>query len=756
LRNAATPREWQKVQGDLPVPGDLIWIRRRQWRVSNTHVGDGLARVDVDGWLPPESRSFLLPSDHWTRDVPRRVRRASARRALAWLAACTARAHPAAVPASIVSSSAGLLAYQLEPALAMLAGRRRILIADDVGLGKTIQAALIIAEALQRQADARVLVLAPASLLAQWRDELEQRFGVSAQTADAGAFMRLRAERSFLANPWEGPGVWIASPDYLKQAHVMEAMPPVPFDLLVIDEAHGMAGNSNRHSAADDLARRARQVVLLTATPHDGSDVRFRRLVALGATGSDADALTVFRRVREMPARNVRRLDVSPGEGLARILAAIESFTRAGRSGASADGLLLLSGVFRKRALSSLAALVVSLTRRLEFLSNAMTTEPDEAWTQPGLAFTDAEGSGDDDVLTADEQFALRGSTGLSAARERAWLQRLIGIATSTSMRQVCDPKIARLVPLLARTSEPVVIFTEYRDSLTAIAMQVDGVRRVAVLHGGLSGAEQRGALASFLHGRSDALLATDVASQGLNLQHRSRWVVHFDLPWTPMRLEQRVGRVDRIGQTRRVHVTFIGLRHPAERALRRRLVVRRSAVEAAPLPSCTRWTRAGDGLAHWFARQRALASHWRGPDPSAVLRARVRAGVLRQFGLDDRLAWTLVELPLIANTGDVIERRLAWLVGYGGDVDTGVEIPTSLIRRARALTARARRRCAALQAAQANDFPVKPHQPGLFAPRGLPGDRFGSGIEPVRSSTAQDITIHVGRPQPLLVLERR
>ncbi|HUR20613.1 MAG TPA: SNF2-related protein, partial [Vicinamibacterales bacterium] len=235
--------------------------------MRSAHTGTGLIRVIVDGWSPAESRSFLLPCDRWSHDAPQRSRTVSTNRALAWLAACTARAAPAFTPGSIVRSKTSLLAYQLEPALAMLAGKRRILIADDVGLGKTIQAALIVAETLCRRPDARILVVAPASLLSQWAGELHERFDISAQTADADSFTRLRYDRRYLSNPWQSPGVWLASPDYLKQPHVIEGMPRLPFDLVVIDEAHTMAGNSQRHSAIDALAGAARHVVMLTATP---------------------------------------------------------------------------------------------------------------------------------------------------------------------------------------------------------------------------------------------------------------------------------------------------------------------------------------------------------------------------------------------------------------------------------------------------------------------------------------------------------
>jgi hypothetical protein len=530
LCNVATPREWQKVRDDrpdVPAPGDLIWIRRRQWRVRSAHTGTGLTRVVVDGRItgrvdgritgrvdgritgrvgarsPAESRSFLLPCERWSRHNSHRTRAVSKSRALAWLGASTARIAPAFTPCSIVPSNTSLLAYQLEPALAILAGKRRVLIADDVGLGKTIQAALIITETLRRSADARVLVVAPASLLTQWSSELKERFQITACIADADRFIRLRSDHLYLSNPWESPGVWVASADYLKQPHVIDGMPHLPFDLLVIDEAHTMAGNSQRHSAIDALARSARQVVMLTATPHDGDGLRFSRLLSLGATGSPADALTTFRRTRIGHVRHIRKLDVRPGIRLARVLAAIDSFERARWTGVPGDGLLLICAVFRKRALSSLAALVASLNRRLAIVNGATAMTAEECWTQPGLNFGDAgaSGLGDGDVMSADEWPAMSVVTGMPQARERAWLERLLSLATRIPSEASRDPKLARLASLLRRTREPVLVFTEYRDSLLALAGALAGPRRVAVLHGGLDGFEQRRALAAFLNG---------------------------------------------------------------------------------------------------------------------------------------------------------------------------------------------------------------------------------------------------------------
>lgn len=517
-----------------------------------------------------------------------------------------------------------------------------------------------------------------------------------------------------------------------------------------------MAGNSQRHSAAGAIARSARHVVLLTATPHDGDHTRFRRLLSLGANDSPADSLTIFRRTRIGQPRHVRRVNVNPGSGLSRVLAAIDAFERLRRSGNPADGLLLICGVFRKRALSSLTALAASLHRRLALVNAAAAGGSAEAWMQPGLAFGGAEAlePDDGDVMSADEWSALNAATGLPQARERAWLERLVSLTTRVLSMPGDDPKLARLACLLRRTHEPVVVFTEYRDSLAAIATALSGSRCVSILHGGLSGSEQRRSLETFLHGDADVLLATDVASQGLNLQHRSRWVVHFDLPWTPMRLEQRVGRVDRIGQTRTVHVTAIGVRHQAQETLRQRVAARQDARDHAPLRNCTRWTRAAEGLARWFTRQRVLAARWRGPDPIAVPHARVTTSTLLRLGIGSQPELrTIVEIPLVAGTGEVVERHFGWQVNAAGPgaIDDGP--PTVLVRRARALTARARRRLARTNAAQASGATRAHSQPGLFDARDLTRSSTDGHDNAEALEAAPNVSVHIGQPRPLLIL---
>jgi hypothetical protein len=187
--------------------------------------------------------------------------------------------------------------HQLEPALAILHGRGcRILLADEVGLGKTIQAGIAIAELIARGSADRVLVLTPSGLREQWAHELSTRFGIAAHLADAAGLRRRAADMPIGVNPWSIERVAIASIDYVKRPEVFPAAAATPWDVLVVDEAHGAAGDSDRHAAVSALAARASYVLLLTATPHSGDRSSFVSLAGLGAL--DDDSLIVFRRTR--------------------------------------------------------------------------------------------------------------------------------------------------------------------------------------------------------------------------------------------------------------------------------------------------------------------------------------------------------------------------------------------------------------------------------------------------------------------------
>src|SRR5207302_10470790 len=164
-------------------------------------------------------------------------------------------------------------------------------------LGKTIQAGLIVAETIARAPDARVLVISPAGLREQWRGELRSRFDVGAEVLDAEGLARAAAQLVPGVNPWSIQPVAITSIDYVKRPEVMRSLEALTWDVVVFDEAHALAGRSDRATAAAALARRARVVVMLTATPHSGDDEAFARLCALGDI-DDVFPLTTFRRTR--------------------------------------------------------------------------------------------------------------------------------------------------------------------------------------------------------------------------------------------------------------------------------------------------------------------------------------------------------------------------------------------------------------------------------------------------------------------------
>ena len=242
--------------------------------------------------------SFLLPYEPIERlpssDAPRIVRlRAWRRVARSCLTVATPSYDALRSPARATLT---VLPFQLEPVLAVVRGlATRVLIADEVGLGKTVQAGLIISELLDRRPDSHVLVVTPAGLRHQWQTELRERFTLDATVLDSVSIALHAAQWN--GNPWSVPGVVLTSLDYIKRPEVVRALEGLVWDVVVFDEAHALAGRSDRATAAAMLGRRARTLILLTATPHSGDDQAFSRLTSLGDL-SNRFPLLVFRRTR--------------------------------------------------------------------------------------------------------------------------------------------------------------------------------------------------------------------------------------------------------------------------------------------------------------------------------------------------------------------------------------------------------------------------------------------------------------------------
>jgi superfamily II DNA/RNA helicase len=146
------------------------------------------------------------------------------------------------------------------------------------------------------------------------------------------------------------------------------------------------------------------------------------------------------------------------------------------------------------------------------------------------------------------------------------------------------EPKIAALRRLLRRTGEPVIVFTEYRDTLNILEYALGDLRQIVTLHGGKTPQERREAVDAFTRGSAGLLLATDAGAEGLNLHERCRLVVNLELPWSPIRLEQRIGRVDRLGQARAVHAINLLAGNTAEASVLARLATRMDRIYASEI----------------------------------------------------------------------------------------------------------------------------------------------------------------------------
>jgi superfamily II DNA or RNA helicase len=586
------------------TPGDPVTARGEQWCVSHADQFPECTLVTLEGAEPANAGlrcKLITPFDALATVTPRKPGRRRRDSTLRAALGAIAGARPARGIWTAATAKVDLLAYQLEPALAVLSGATRVLLADGVGLGKTIQAGLILCELRARGLVDRALILTPAGLRDAWAAELRERFDlrptVFDQAAIAGAVPGLPAG----FNPWTAHAIVIASIDLVKRPEVLAAVEEAPLDLLIADEAHHLTPGSDRGAAIARLASLAPWVVLASATPHSGDEVAFDYLTRLGECG---DRIAVFRRTRAHigpgAGRRVHLLAVTPSAVETRMLRSAESYARAiwnGR-GQHDRGARLLAILLARRAASSATALERTLTRRLHLLSG----RGDPAPAQQTLPWDETD---EGDGGAAAELLGLAGFD--DGAGEVRLLEALIANAVEARGR---PSKILRIARLIRRVREPALIFTEYRDTLDALVDVLGGGRRIAALHGGLPAALRHQIVCDFNRGGLDALIATDTAGEGLNLHHQCRLVIDVELPWNPLRLEQRIGRVDRLGQARRVHAIRLLHRGSVEETVLAHLERRRLRAGAAMDLETEEWLSEDDVAAtalgqNELARQR-------------------------------------------------------------------------------------------------------------------------------------------------------
>jgi SNF2 family DNA or RNA helicase len=408
--------------------------------------------------------------------------------------------------------------------------RGRALLADEVGLGKTIEAGIVLAELLRRRLARRVLVLVPPGLVAQWQEELRRKFSLDFVTHDAEAFRQ------------EGPGAWkrfdrvVASFHTAKRAEHAEVIADVPYDLVIVDEAHHLR---NARTVLWQFVNRLRRtyLLLLTATPVQNDLEELFNLITLLQPGQ-LKTLRAFR--REHMARGDRRQPRDP-ETLRRLLADVM--------------------VRHRRATTP-----VALTRRIARTVAVEPTPAERDLYADLSAFLREQcrpGGGVTRMMAQTIQMelgssvaAVLGSLGRMLTEPR-WapdvgqrLRQLHDQATAVGG----DAKIAALLSLLGAWPDKLLVFTRFRATQEHLARVLEAAgHAVAVYHGGLRRQEKEGVVHAFA-GPSRVLISTEAGGEGRNLQF-AHGLVNYDLPWNPMRIEQRIGRLSRVGQTRDVHV---------------------------------------------------------------------------------------------------------------------------------------------------------------------------------------------------------
>ncbi len=642
--------------GSAPVPGQLVTVRGRRWVVADAVPSTITADRAATGPKPAENLITLSSIEDDSFDETLRV---------IWEVESGARAHesselptlpegrglddPQTLDAfldavrwgALTSADRSLLQapfrsgitiepYQLDPLVRALSmPRANLLIADDVGLGKTIEAGLVIQELILRYRARTVLIVCPASLCIQWREQMQEKFGLEFRVLDTELVRTLRRERGVRVNPFTHFPRLIVSVDWLKRDRPMRMLREVlgngydsrAFDLLVVDEVHACAPtgqgkyatDSLRTKAIRELAPNCEHRLFLSATPHNGylesftallellDDQRFargvqpdpRQLKQIMVRRLKSQLTTEFDGRPLFPPRRIVALPVDYTAAERQVHEDLRAYTesRVRRSTAGGTEPLIDGGdaarvavefsltTLKKRLFSSPAAFARTLaTHRAaqekqdqqdsgpgRGRSKGQRREPKTSVLRDTFAAVEDALDTDADDDNSYENVSRRALVAAGDAEpaiteaERDLLDRMTSWADQA--RNQADSKLELFLAWLDTINGPggderVIVFTEYRDTQRWLQQQLEayghGVdSRIEVLHGGLDTRERDRIKKDFLAADSPIriLLATDAASEGIDLQERCHRLVHWEIPWNPNRLEQRNGRIDRHGQ---------------------------------------------------------------------------------------------------------------------------------------------------------------------------------------------------------------
>lgn len=479
----------------------------------------------------------------------------------------------------------------------------RYVLADDPGAGKTIMAGLLIRELIMRSDAHRILIVSPGSLVEQWRDELYEKFGLS---------FRVFSRDMESGNPFEEfPQLILRLDQTSRNEALKEKLLAVEWDLIIFDEAHKLSAHyfgheikrTKRFNLAESLGQRTRHLLLMTATPHNGKEEDFQLFLSLldsdrfyGKFRDPAQKVDTSDIMRRMVKEELVRFDGTPlfperkaytvnytlSELEMKLYDLVTDYVRTQMGKAdNLDGQRRSSVGFalttlQRRLASSPEAIFRSLRRRKEGLEKRLQEAKAGLKGKQPLAETLIPLPEDDDERDASEQEALEDALVNDAsaaasitelAAEIEWLKAL-EVHAIRLVHSKQDRKWEELSRILQDRPElrdadgrlrKLIIFTEHRDTLVYLQERITGLlgndEAVVVIHGQTSRDDRRTRQALF---RDDPLvrilIATDAAGEGVNLQ-KSNLMVNYDLPWNPNRLEQRFGRIHRIGQDQVCHL---------------------------------------------------------------------------------------------------------------------------------------------------------------------------------------------------------
>jgi superfamily II DNA or RNA helicase len=503
--------------------------------------------------------------------------------------------------------------YQLDPVVrAIQMPRVNMLIADDVGLGKTIEAGMTILELIIRHRCRKVMVVCPAPLQIQWKEQMRDKFGLDFRIVDSAMMRDLRRKRGIHVNPWTHFPRLITSVDFLKRERPLrlfrETLPgdgaatyPRKFDMLIVDEAHHCAPSGSGRYATDSLRTHALRVMVphfehklfLTATPHNGYPESFTALLELldnqrFARGTkpdrkQLDTIMVRRLKSELPPRwdgtprfpkrTLIPIEVDYTDEEKELHLNLQRYSKLRQKNVSDNAerfaCEFVLKILKKRLFSSPHAFKTTLEQHERSLKNARKRGA-KVDTSPGilqrqLDRVEEEFANDEDYEEATHDALevagrlFRDSTG----EEQEILKKMKVWAAKAAVR--ADSKADQLFRWLHDHIKPngkwckerVIIFTEYRATQnwlqTLLAAEGFGGDRLTTMYGGMDPKQREAIKAAFQTDPAKSsvriLLATDSASEGIDLQNYCSKLIHVEIPWNPNRMEQRNGRIDRHGQ---------------------------------------------------------------------------------------------------------------------------------------------------------------------------------------------------------------